>query len=55
MQQQVASSPTAQPVAQTSNGGTSLASCLPSGLIILLAGILLITFFFAKRTRKKPE
>ena len=57
-QQQVVSSPTVQPVAQTgdqtANSGTSLGGCLPTGILILLAGILLVTFFFVRRTRKKP-
>jgi hypothetical protein len=55
VQQQVVSEPTAQPVTQSTNDGFSLGSCLPTGLIVLLAGILLITFFFARRTRKKAE
>jgi multidrug efflux pump subunit AcrA (membrane-fusion protein) len=53
-QEQVASSPTDQPVAQTTESGSSLGGCLPTGILILLAGILLVTFFFVRRTRKKP-
>jgi hypothetical protein len=55
VQQQVVTEPTVQPVEQSTNGGFSLGSCLPTGLIVLLAGILLVTFFFARRTRKKSE
>ena len=54
-QEQVASPPTVQPVAQTTNSGSSLGGCFPTGILILLAGILLVTFFFVRRTRKKPE
>ena len=54
-QEQVASSPTVQPVAETAESGSSLGGCLPTGILILLAGILLVTFFFVRRTRKKPE
>jgi hypothetical protein len=58
LQQQVASSPTVQPVAQTgaqtAESGSFLGGCFPTGILILLAGILLVTFFFARRTRKKP-
>jgi hypothetical protein len=59
LQQQVASSPTDIPVAQTgaqtAESGSSLGGCFPTGILILLAGILLVTFFFARRTKKKPE
>ena len=54
-QQQVAVSPTSPPAAPPTDNGFSLGSCLPIGLIILLAGILLFTFFFARRTRRKTE
>jgi hypothetical protein len=54
-QQQVAISPTSPPAALPTDDGFSLGSCLPIGLIILLAGILLFTFFFARRTRRKTE
>jgi hypothetical protein len=54
-QQQVAVSPTSPPATPPSDDGFSLGSCLPIGLIILLAGILLFTFFFARRTRRRTE
>jgi hypothetical protein len=58
LQQQVASSPTVQPAAQTgaqtAESGSFLGGCFPTGILILLAGILLVTFFFVRRTRKKP-
>ena len=59
VQQEAANSPTVQPVAQTgaqtAESGSSLGGCLPTGILILLAGILLATFFFVRRTRKKPN
>jgi carbohydrate-binding DOMON domain-containing protein len=51
--QQVASSPTVQPGAQTIEKESSLGGCFPIGILLLLAGILLVTFFFARRTRRK--
>lgn len=51
--QQVASSPTVQPGAQTIENESSLGGCFPIGILLLLAGILLVTFFFARRTRRK--
>ena len=48
------SPPTVQPAAQTAESGSSLGGCFPTGILILLAGILLVTFFFIRRTRKKP-
>ena len=55
MLQQVVSTPTFQPVPPPVESGFSLSGCLPTGIIVLLAGILLLTFFFARRTRKKPQ
>ena len=54
-QQEVAGSPIIQSDDQTTESGSSLGGCFPTGMLLLLAGILLVTFFFARRTRKKPE